>query len=77
MRSNWYNEELQKAISGYRQTIAELEDAKKNVQRWDRSELWWDQVDSQIQHLKQSIASLEGFLGISSNHLMNRPSLHR
>jgi prefoldin subunit 5 len=66
MRSNWYNEELQKAISGYRETIATLENAKKDVQSWDRNELWWDQLERQIQHLKQSIASLEDFMGTAS-----------
>ena len=67
MQSNWYNEELQKAILGYRQTIAALEDIKRNVQPWDRSELWWDQLETQIQHLKRSIASLEDFLGTLPN----------
>lgn len=77
MRSNWYNEELQKAILGYRQTIAELEGIKRNVPNWERSELWWDQVERQIQHLKQTAASLENYLGSSPSHPASRPSLHR
>lgn len=73
MRSNWYNEELQRAILGYRETIAALESVKKDVQPWDRSELWWDQLEKQIQHLKQSIASLEDFLGTTSIRRESRP----
>lgn len=73
MRSNWYNEELQRAILGYRETIAALESVKKDVQPWDRSELWWDQLEKQIQHLKQSIASLEDFLGTASIRRESRP----
>lgn len=61
MRSNWYNEELQKAISDYRETIAALEDIKKNVQHRDRDDTWWEQTDARILRLKQSIASLENF----------------
>ena len=68
MRSNWYNEELQKAILGYREMIASLEDHKKDVQPWDRSALWWDQLERQIQHLRQSIVSLEDYLGPSSRN---------
>ena len=67
MRSNWYDHELQKAILGYRDTIAGLEETKQNVPRRDRSELWWDQLETQIQHLKKSIASLEDFLGGTSD----------
>ncbi len=49
MRSNWYNEELQKAISGYRETIAALEEMKKDVQPWDRSlSLWWDHLSGRF-----------------------------
>jgi hypothetical protein len=77
MRSNWYNEELQKAISGYRETIGSLENIKKDVQPWDRSELWWDQLERQIQHLKQSIASLEDYVGTASIRPENRPSPRR
>lgn len=67
MQSNWYNEELQKVILGYRETIAALEDKKRNVQPWDRSELWWAQLESQIQHLKQTITALEDYLATSPN----------
>jgi prefoldin subunit 5 len=77
VRSNWYNEELQKAILGYRDTIAALENMKKGVQPWDRSELWWDQLERQIQHLKQSIASLEDVLGTASIRPESQPSPHR
>ena len=76
MRSNWCNEELQKAILGYRETIAELEGIKRDVQNWERSKLWWDQLERQIQHLKQSVASLENYLGSSPSHPEGRPSLH-
>ena len=77
MRSNWYNGELQKAILGYRETIAELECIKRDVQHWERSELWWDQLERQIQHLKQSVALLENYLGSSPSFPEDRPSLHR
>ena len=77
MRSNWYNEELLKAILGYGETIAALEDVKLNVKHCERSELWWDQLETQIQHLKKSIASLEDYLGTSPNPPAFRPSLHR
>ena len=77
MRSNWYNEELQKAISGYRETIAALEQAKQDVQPWDRSDLWWDQLERQIQHLKQSIVALEDYVGPASNGPESRPSPRR
>ena len=77
MRSNWYNEELQKAILGYRETIAALENVKKDVQSWDRSELWWDQLERQIQHLKQSIVSLEDYVGTSPIRPESQPSLRR
>lgn len=61
MRSNWYNEELQKAILDYRETIAALEDIKKNVLHLDRDDTWWEQTEARILKLKQSIASLENF----------------
>ena len=77
MRSNWYNEELEKAILGYRETIAALEDIKRNVQTWDRSDLWWDQLETQIQHLKQSIAALEDCLGTLPSHPASPPSPHK
>lgn len=77
MRSNWYNEELQKAILGYHETIVALENAKKDVQPWDRSELWWDQLERQIQHLKQSIASLEDYVGTSPIRSPSQPSPRR
>ena len=77
MRSNWYNEELQKTILGYRETIAALEVSKENVRPWDRSELWWDQLEAQIQHLKRSVASFEDYLGALTTRSEGQPSLHR
>ena len=66
MRSNWYIEELGKAIAGYRETIAGLEGMKNHIRRGDRDELWWQQADAQIRHLRRSIASLEKFLSMDS-----------
>jgi|APDOM4702015248_1054824.scaffolds.fasta_scaffold1347007_2 prefoldin subunit 5 len=77
MRSNWHTEELQKTILGYRETIAALEAIKENVRPWDRSELWWDQLETQIQHLKRSVASLEDYLGALTTRSEGPPSLHR
>lgn len=63
MLSYSYIGELQKAVSGYRETIAAPEDIKRNVRRCEKSELWWEEADTRIHHLKQSITSLEHFLG--------------
>ena len=63
MQSNWYNEELQKAILGYRGTIAALEHIKKNVNHCDRDDFWLKQAEARILQLKKSIASLENFRG--------------
>jgi hypothetical protein len=57
--SNWYRVELEKAISGYRIAIADLEEIKQNTKRCDKAELWWRQTETRIEHLKKSIASLE------------------
>ena len=62
MLSNWYMEELQKAILDYRETIAELEHIKRNVRSGERSEQWWESTETRIRHLKQSITSLENSL---------------
>ena len=59
MQSNWYNEELQKAISGYRETIAALEEIQMNINPTDRAELLWGAAEARILQLKKSIASLE------------------
>jgi hypothetical protein len=63
MVSNWYIEELQKAISGYGETIAAIEDIKRNVKPCDRSALWWEAAEARIRHLKQSITALQNVLG--------------
>ena len=62
MLSNWYMEELQKAILGYRETIAALEDIKRNVKPCERSAQWWEEADTRIRHLKQSITALQSVL---------------
>ena len=62
MPSNWYTEELQKAILGYRETIAALEDIKRNVKPCERSAQWWEEADARIRHLKQSITALQNVL---------------
>lgn len=66
MRSNWYMAELQKAILDYRETIAALEQIKRNARPGERSELWWEETEIRIQHLKQSITSLENSRGTSA-----------
>jgi hypothetical protein len=63
MLSNWYKVEVEKAISGYRAAIADLEGILQNTKRCDQVELWWKQTETRIEHLKQSIASLESTLG--------------
>jgi hypothetical protein len=62
MPSNWYIEELQKAILGYGETIAALEDIKQNVRPCDRSAQWWEAAEARIRHLKQSITALQNIL---------------
>ena len=62
MLSNWYMEELQKAILGYRETIATLEDIKRNVNPCERSAQWWEEAEVRIRHLKQSITALQDVL---------------
>ncbi len=62
MQSIWYKDELQKAILGYRETIAGLEAMKQSFRPCDRNDLWWEESDARILHLNQSIASLENFL---------------
>jgi hypothetical protein len=64
MLSDWHVKELQKAISGYRETIASLEDIKVNVRPCDRNETWRSATEARILHLKQSITSLKNILGI-------------
>ena len=62
MLSNWYVEELQNAILGYRQAITALEDLKRNVKPREKNSQWWAAVEAQILHLKQSITVLQEVL---------------
>jgi chromosome segregation ATPase len=62
MLSNWYMEELQKAILGYRETIAALEDIKRNLKPCERNAQRWEEADARIRHLKQSITALQSVL---------------
>jgi hypothetical protein len=63
MLSNWYMEELQKAILGYRETIAALEDIKRNVKPFEKNSQWGEAAEARIRHLKQSITALQNILG--------------
>ena len=62
MRSDWYIQELRKAILGYRETIASLEETKRNIRPCDKNGMWCKAAENRIQHLKESLASLERLL---------------
>jgi hypothetical protein len=55
-------EELERAIAGYREQIATLEDIKLNAKPNEKNAPVSVDAEIRIQRLKRSIASLENFL---------------